>query len=223
MSPTVEAMEAVLPRKEPVQERSRKRFERILWEATKLIEARGVDAVAMKEIAQASEISIASLYQYFPDKAAIIATLADRFFREGQTCIQALFGTVSTRAALIEALHGMVDSYYDCFLEMPGAYGIWQATQSDRRLQRLDEEDCAEHVRTLESAMLRVAPDLAAVRATELTPMAKLLVGVIAGAVRSAITLPDEEARALLEMCKHRMVRPAIAATLPADDEGVFP
>ena len=64
--------------------------------------------------------------------------------------------------------------------------------------------------------MLRVAPDLAAVRETELTPMAKLLVGVIAGAVRSAITLPEAEARALLEMCKHRMVTPAIEATLPA-------
>ncbi|MEC8040471.1 MAG: DUF4457 domain-containing protein, partial [Pseudomonadota bacterium] len=134
------AIQQILPRREPVQERSRKRFERILEEATGLIDAQGVDAVAMKEIAAAAEISIASLYQYFPDKAAIIATLADRFYREGQTCVQSLFATVADTASFEAALLGMVDSYYGCFLEMPGAFAIWQATQADRRLQLLDEE-----------------------------------------------------------------------------------
>jgi len=66
--------DSILPRKEPVQARSRVRFERILEVAVELIVARGMDAVAMSEIAKAAEISIASLYQYFPDKTAIIAT-----------------------------------------------------------------------------------------------------------------------------------------------------
>lgn len=221
MPPSPTTMEAVLPRKEPVQERSRLRFERILHEATGLIDARGVDAVSMKDIAAAAEISIASLYQYFPDKAAIIATLADRFYREGQTCIQALFASVKTAEELTEALNGMVDSYFECFQLMPGAYGIWQATQSDRRLQKLDEEDCAEHVRTLDQAMRRVlrnqrgeSGDRGADDAADILPMAKLLVGVIAGAVRSAISLPEAEAITLLSLCKHRMVTPAIAQTL---------
>lgn len=210
------AIQQILPRKEPVQERSRKRFERILEEATGLIDAQGVDAVAMKEIAAAAEISIASLYQYFPDKAAIIATLADRFYREGQTCVQSLFATVADAASFEAAMLEMVDSYYGCFLEMPGAYAIWQATQADRRLQLLDEEDCALHVQTVQAAMLRTRPDADSQWAAEAEVMAKLFVGAIAGAVRAAVALPEDEARDLLTLCKTRMLRPAIRASLAA-------
>ena len=49
-------------RRNPTQQRSRERQERILAVATQLIAAKGSDQLKMSEIAERSEISIGSLY-----------------------------------------------------------------------------------------------------------------------------------------------------------------
>src|SRR5262249_21264431 len=75
-------------RRLPAQQRSRDRLERILAAAQKAIAGKGSDQVKMSEIAELAGISIASLYQYFPDKSAIIRTLADRYNAESRKCIE---------------------------------------------------------------------------------------------------------------------------------------
>ena len=47
--------------------------------ASTLIEKSGSDAMRMSDVAEMAGISIGSLYQYFPDKGAIIRTLAERY------------------------------------------------------------------------------------------------------------------------------------------------
>ncbi|MFX6225919.1 helix-turn-helix domain-containing protein, partial [Acinetobacter baumannii] len=70
--------EATPLRRQPSQNRSRERVERRLAVATELLAAHGSDAMRMGESAERAGVSIGSLYQYFPDKAAIIRTLAER-------------------------------------------------------------------------------------------------------------------------------------------------
>src|SRR5262245_1644489 len=60
------------PRKMPVQKRSRERVERMLAVATELIAEKGSDALRMGEVAERSGVSIGSLYQFFPDKTALL-------------------------------------------------------------------------------------------------------------------------------------------------------
>src|SRR4051794_33159501 len=76
-------------RRAPSQQRSRDRVERILAVAAELIAKGGSDAMKMSELAEQADISIGSLYQYFPDKSAIILTLAARYNAEGRACIAA--------------------------------------------------------------------------------------------------------------------------------------
>lgn len=213
MPPENAQLETVLPRKEPMQERSRQRFARILHEATLLIDAQGVDGVAMKDIAARAEISVASLYQYFPDKASIVATLAQQIYGEGQSCVQKIFAEVQTPAQFYPALSDMLDSYLDCFDSVPGAYAIWQATQSDHRLQRLDAEDGALHETTLEDCLRRVAPWLD----RDATHLSKIWVGMVAIFVRRAVVLPREEAMQFLNLCKTEALAPSVATALARD------
>ena len=70
----------------PTQRRSIERVERILACATALIAERGSDQMKMSEVADMAGISIGSLYQYFPDKSAIIYALAERL-SAGQPCL----------------------------------------------------------------------------------------------------------------------------------------
>lgn len=66
------------PRKQPVQQRARVTVEAIL-DATAHIWAReGYTAVNTNRVADAAGVSIGSLYQYFPDKAALVGAVAVR-------------------------------------------------------------------------------------------------------------------------------------------------
>jgi len=67
------------PRKIPRQERSRRTVERILDAATRVLSERGYDGASTNRIAAAAGLSNGSLYQYFPNKDAIVVAVLDRF------------------------------------------------------------------------------------------------------------------------------------------------
>ena len=61
--------------REPTQERSRVRFERMLDVAGELVRERGLDALTMQDVAAGAGVPIGSLYQFFPDRNALIARI----------------------------------------------------------------------------------------------------------------------------------------------------
>jgi len=65
-------------RRTPAQARSRERVERILESASDLLVRRGMDAMTTRSIATAAAIPVASLYQYFSDRDAILLALVER-------------------------------------------------------------------------------------------------------------------------------------------------
>lgn len=197
----------ILPRKQPVQERSRIRFERILDVSLEQISQKGFDAVTMNEVAEIAEISIASLYQYFPDKTSIVATLAERFNCEGQDCVMGVYGQVTHIGDLKPAVYAMMKSYFEFFQKVPGARAIWQAVQSDPQLHYIDEEDVRHHAHALTDVILRVLPNFPSGEAAR---MAQLFTTIIGMTVRQAIVLPEDEAIALIESCKSRMLSPSL-------------
>ena len=80
--------EHIASRRQPSQQRSRERHDRILAAAKSLIAGKGSDRVKMSEVAALAQMSIGSLYQYFPDKGAIVRTLAERYSAESRACIE---------------------------------------------------------------------------------------------------------------------------------------
>ena len=211
MSTARATLAPIQPRKEPVQARSRTRFERILAVTVELIVKKGVDAVAMSEIANAAKISIASLYQYFPDKASIVATLADRYNEEGQTCVRNVFAAVEKPEHMITALHEMIDGYYDFFEAVPGAKAIWQASQSDTRLQEIDALDVERLAQTIFNTFQSTLPEISKAEAMRLSRLYTSIIGTI---VRSATGMSNREGRAMIELCKHSVLTPSVTQTL---------
>jgi AcrR family transcriptional regulator len=65
-------------RRVPRQERSRRRVEGLLDAAARLVVERGVDALTTRDIADAADAPVASLYQYFNDKEDVLLALAQR-------------------------------------------------------------------------------------------------------------------------------------------------
>ncbi|WP_424982055.1 TetR/AcrR family transcriptional regulator [Labedaea rhizosphaerae] len=65
-------------RRRPVQQRSAQRFERMLDACAELIDELGYDGVTTTLIAERAEVAVGSLYQFFPDKRAVVRALTER-------------------------------------------------------------------------------------------------------------------------------------------------
>lgn len=63
------------PRKQAQQERSRATQTAIIEATARLLESQGRDGLTTNAIAERAGVSVGSLYQYFPNKEAILATL----------------------------------------------------------------------------------------------------------------------------------------------------
>jgi AcrR family transcriptional regulator len=72
-------VEEGIVRKVPTQERSQRRVEAILQATIKLVLTHGYDATTTAMIAEAANVPIGSLYQFFANKEAILAALAQRY------------------------------------------------------------------------------------------------------------------------------------------------
>jgi AcrR family transcriptional regulator len=69
-------------RRRPRQARSQQRVEHLLNTAAQLFDEMGYEAVTTNAIAARAGISIGSLYQFFPNKQAVVDALVERYLRE---------------------------------------------------------------------------------------------------------------------------------------------
>ena len=131
------------PIRAPQQQRSQQRVAQIFEACKQLIAEKGCAALKMSDIAATADISIGSIYQYFPNKRAIVAALATHYqdaFRadavevlnsEAPDNIDALWHTTL-------ALH---DAYYKMHRDDPVVRDIWMGSATDKTLQDVSEQD----------------------------------------------------------------------------------
>ncbi len=90
-------------RRSPKQARSRATWEAIVEAASQILERHGPDALNTNDVAERAGVSIGTLYQYFPDKQAILLAAAKRDLGGDAMPLP------SRQRALIQALIGMVE------------------------------------------------------------------------------------------------------------------
>jgi AcrR family transcriptional regulator len=74
--------ESLSPRKRPKQRRSRVTIDTIFEATIQVLLANGLDGVTTIQIADRAGVSIGSLYQYFPNKRALLAAVVKRHVGE---------------------------------------------------------------------------------------------------------------------------------------------
>jgi AcrR family transcriptional regulator len=111
-------------RRTPVQRRSRERFERILRAAELLVVSRGVEALSTREVAQRADVPVATLYQYFADRDAIISALIARHVTSIDTRIAAALGSLRSYS-IRSVVETTVDAYRAAYRERPSYVVLW--------------------------------------------------------------------------------------------------
>lgn len=191
-------------RRSPSQQRSRERVEKMLTAAAELIAEKGSDALRMGEVAERAGVSIGSLYQFFPDKAAVIRTLAERYNAAGRACIAEGLEGITDAAGLRRAFAALVDTYYGIFLAEPVMRDIWSGIQADPGLRDIDREDSRLNGAVLAGVMARLCPD--ADRA-DIDTSAFLVMQLGEATMRLAISVDRPEGDRLVETYKRMALR----------------
>lgn len=183
------------PRRKPVQARSRERVETILSHAASLIHELGVDGTSMSAIARNSQMSLASLYRYFPNKTAIVKAIAEQHVSKLELVLREKLAEVGVD----EAVDVLIDEFYDFYRTEPAYSAIWSGVEAMPELRDLDLRELYANAGDLEAKLAEVAPDMPAGR----RHIASLLLPRAAGSIlRLAVTLPEDEARQMLAELK---------------------
>jgi len=197
-----------IARKQPTQQRSRERVERMLEAASALISEKGSDALKMSEVAERAGVPIGSLYQFFPDKSAIILTLAERYNAIGRECIGEALAGVQDMAGLESAFTELVDIYYGMFLAEPVMRDIWSGTQADKALRENELADSRIIGGMLADVLIRLNPEG---DREEIATTAFLIMSLGEATMRLAISVGRDEGQAIVNAYKRMVLREMLA------------
>lgn len=204
----MEGADPAAPRRTPMQKRSRERVERMLSAARELIAERGSDALRMSDVAERAGVSIGSLYQFFPDKTAIVGTLLERYNAESRRCIEDGLAVVRDEADMRRAFAELLDVYYGIFLAEPVMRDIWSGAQADKALRDVQLAESRRNGELVAGVLKRLRPDA---DPTLLETSAFIAMHLGEEAMRLAISVERGEGALLVEAFK----RMALAELLP--------
>jgi len=113
------------PRKTPVQARAAETRVRILDAAARVFSRHGYSAGTTNRIAEEAGMSVGSVYQYFPNKDAMLVELARRHIAEGAAAIRARLGPGAELPADLAARLGvLVDAIIANHLDDPRLHQV---------------------------------------------------------------------------------------------------
>lgn len=111
-------------RRKPTQARSRERVERILEVASAIVVEHGVEALTTRGIAAAADVPIASLYQYFADRDAILLALVERDTLEMDEQVALDLAAVED-LSIVSLVETTMRAYVKVYARRPDFVEIW--------------------------------------------------------------------------------------------------
>ena len=183
-------------RRRPQQARSRQKVDAILEAATALIGEKGIDAVSMRDIARATDMSLSVIYQYFPNKSAIVEQLFAAFTAGTRAHTAAVASTIASKEDFLAATERLLDEYHETVRRQPAMADVINAVLADKKLAHLDVEDSRWHATTLCGA---IEGSVEPARREEFRRLVFMLNHLIGGLMRLLLSVDDAEARRMLD------------------------
>ena len=121
-----------------MQRRSAERTERILAKTSLLLEQLGVEGLTTIKIAEASDISVGSLYHFFPNKFAILYALGESWLDKLAIRLVALRSLPISELSLEQFIDKALDAKVEVYTNQKGLLHLVQALFFIPSLQELD-------------------------------------------------------------------------------------
>ena len=155
-SPSESPLTAGGMRRKPRQARSQERVNRILDVAEDLFASQGYTATTTNAIATQAQVPIGSLYQFFPDKAAILQALALRYAEMLHQQLAAVDEAEQVALSLSDYVDQLIDTTERFFTENPSYYAIFMEVQGTiHDLAEIDEATDAKLIQDLSNSLAK--------------------------------------------------------------------
>jgi AcrR family transcriptional regulator len=120
------------PRRNPQQERGEKRLEQLLDASASVMAEVGFEAATMTQIAERANASIGTLYQYFPNKEAVIHALRQQYVDEMKER-WAPFTANPTRLPIEDLVNRIFDIVIDYIEKRPAYFPLMTTPRGNQR------------------------------------------------------------------------------------------
>ena len=208
-------------RRVPTQERSRRRFEAILDASALLFAEHGYAAVSVEAIAERAGIPIGSVYQFFRDKEALFAAVAERCNQRSEAAFDLLVRAAESEPS--PPWEVVLDSVIDGFALLSESDPSFRAV--NRNVQFMGDsmaKDEQLNARIASRAALLLARYAPSVPAARRRLVATMLVDVVTGVLVIAARRDDRS------MTKHiaelkTLVRVYVRHALASDEAAPAP
>ncbi|MGE0872730.1 MAG: TetR/AcrR family transcriptional regulator [Kofleriaceae bacterium] len=111
------------PRKRPRQARSQATVDSILAATTRVLIRHGFDGLTTNAVAELAGVSIGSLYQYFPNKEALVAALIEHTVERWNAITLTELGRVAA-LPIAEAVRAMIELTIQFYSEQPALHRV---------------------------------------------------------------------------------------------------
>ena len=128
------------PRNKPVQERAQKQIQKIVSTTAQLLDQVGQDDLTTILVAKHAGISVGTLYHYFPNKYAIMYTLAEQWVEEMQKAIEELEAEAVEKQSIKIFVEFSIQRIMKVYLNQKGLLPLVQAMYGVPELQSLDNK-----------------------------------------------------------------------------------
>jgi AcrR family transcriptional regulator len=187
-------------RRVPVQERSQQKVEAILDTAARLFAEVGYGSATTNAIARRAGVGIATLYRFFPHKAAILKAVSDRYLAQIEQLNQALFAAQRIQTLSLSALmEQVVDAFAEFCLNEPGFEYLFYGTEARDYFRAVSLQIHLEIVMQVEKVLERHVSHF---QPDERGIVANLTVAAMQATMPFVIASPSAQQRALLAHLK---------------------
>ncbi|MCF2533605.1 TetR/AcrR family transcriptional regulator [Yinghuangia soli] len=125
-------------RRQPQQARSRARVEAVLAAADRILAQEGYEALTMRRVADEAGVPVGSIYQFYPDKGAVVDALGQQYLGNFKVAIDGLVER-ALAGELPDFVDTVVDEYADLFRRQAGGVALWSGRHVSTELARADE------------------------------------------------------------------------------------
>ncbi|MCH5676294.1 TetR family transcriptional regulator [Streptomyces gilvus] len=172
--PTADPGGALPLRRTPQQARSKARLARVLETAEHILIRDGVEALTTTRVAAAARVSVGSLYQYLPDRDAIIDALAAGYFAKLEAAMDG-FAEAAATERWADPVGLLLDAYAAIYRGEHGFRALWFGSGLTERTRAADREHklrMADGIRRVLLALDLAADDEALARACHASVLA---------------------------------------------------
>lgn len=150
----------VLQRRVPLQQRGQQTVDQILQASAQVIERDGLDKLTTRRIAVEAGLSVGSVYEYFPNKEAVLSAMVVQWFDQLLLTLDKHHPSNTGCRDILTYMQAMVEAVRQDYIDQPALGAMLSALGAIPTLRELVEQHDERVTAKLADALLMMAPTI---------------------------------------------------------------